>query len=219
MRNTVFDYVGNLDTLLAVVVGALLATLGALFAEIIQDRRQRKRRERDAARFFGDILSSFDRVLDFAFRSQTTGDPWGKTTLRIFKTAQKEANVYERNRERLFDIHDMKLRGRIHSHFLRETFALGAIVDNCTKLIEVNERLNSSGKISKTEALNLTAETKQLNEWLDAGIKNLKSEKEKTAELCTSLESIAKVKFDYLDGTPPIIPSKSISDEDDKTEV
>ncbi len=205
MRNTVFDYVGNLDTLLAVVVGALLATLGALFAEIIQDRRQRKRRERDAARFFGDILTSFDRVIDFAFRSQTIGEPWGKTTLRLFETAQRETGVYERNRERLFEIQNMQLRSRIHTHFLTETFPLRAIIDNCTRLNEINDLMKNGEKRSKKEMDRFTAEITQINEWLAAGKNTLQSEKEKTGEICADLEKIAKMKFDgYNSSLPPV---------------
>ena len=57
MRQSVFDYIGSLNTLIAVFIGAILATGGALVAEIIQERTNRNRQERDAARFFGDISS------------------------------------------------------------------------------------------------------------------------------------------------------------------
>jgi hypothetical protein len=38
MRASTFDFIGNLDTLLAVMVGALLATIDALVSELIQNR-------------------------------------------------------------------------------------------------------------------------------------------------------------------------------------
>ena len=195
MRNTVFDYVGNLDTLLAVFIGALLATGGALIAEIIQDKRNRKRCERDAARFFGDILTSFDRVLDFTFRSQTIGDPWGPTTLRLFKTALREAQVYERNRERLFDIREMGLRNRIHTHFLTETFPLEAIIEGCEQLHEIKALLDQS-KLSRQEVKRLETELEQVQAQLETGLEALKTERAKTPELCTDLERIADTKFD-----------------------
>jgi len=56
-RSSIFDFIGNLDTLLAVMLGALLATFGALVSELIQNRLGQKRRQRDAARFFAEILS------------------------------------------------------------------------------------------------------------------------------------------------------------------
>ena len=55
MRPSTFDFIDNLDTLLAVIVGAVLATGGAMIAELVQDRLGQKRKERDAARFFGEM--------------------------------------------------------------------------------------------------------------------------------------------------------------------
>ena len=109
MRQSVFDFIDNLDTLLAVIIGALLATGGAMVAELVQDRLGQKRKERDAARFFGEILASVDSILDRAFASMEIGDRWGDVTVRLFRTALNEAGIYERNRERMFEIEVVKL--------------------------------------------------------------------------------------------------------------
>jgi len=199
MRNTVFEYIGNLDTLLAVCVGALLATLGALFAELIQERRNRKRRERDTARFFGDILTSLDHILDFTFQSQKVGDPWGAMTRRLFKTALREGAVYERNRERLFDIQDMALRSRIHIHFLNEMVPIEAVIENGEKLEKVERRLASEAKNTRKNLQALNAEKEQLRLMLDNGVTAIKRERAKTAKLCAELEKIAKVKFTQIE--------------------
>jgi len=199
MRNSVFDYVGNLDTLLAVCLGAVLATFGALIAERIQERRNHKRRERDAARFFGDILTSLDQVLDFTFQSQTFGDPWGALTQRLFKTALREAQIYERNRERLFDIQDMKLRSRIHIHFLTETFPLEALIDQCGRIDEIEESLNLDKALSKLQRNALATEREELQFSLEVSLRALKRERAKTPELCKELEIIAGVKFSEND--------------------
>src|SRR5690349_1239573 len=100
MGRSAFDFLGNLDTLLAVVIGAVLATGGALIADTIKEATGRAQKERDAARFFGEILTSIDLVLDAAFESQSIGDPWGSVTRRLFRAARDEAGVYERNREK-----------------------------------------------------------------------------------------------------------------------
>ena len=50
MRASSFDFMGNLDTLLAVILGAVLATGGALLAEIIQERLWRKRKGQTTTR-------------------------------------------------------------------------------------------------------------------------------------------------------------------------
>ena len=74
MSNSIFSYVGNLDTLLAVIVGAVLATGGALIAEKVQARAMIKQRELDAARRLGHILFDIDRSLARTFHSQPSGN-------------------------------------------------------------------------------------------------------------------------------------------------
>jgi hypothetical protein len=58
MRGSIFNLVGNLDTLLAVILGAILATGGSLLAEVLQDRRGKKH-EDDTARS-SEILASIE---------------------------------------------------------------------------------------------------------------------------------------------------------------
>lgn len=198
MRQSAFDFLGNLDTLLAVFIGAVLATGGALLAEIIQERTNRTRRERDAARFFGDILMSIDQILAFAFRSQTIGEKWGGVSIRLFKTALKEAEVYERNRERLFDILDMDLRGRIHSHFLVETFPIEALIESSEEIANITKVLNGDVKPSKKKAETLNVQLSELQNAREVGLAALKREHAKTDDLCKDMEKIAKVKFSTL---------------------
>ena len=142
MRQSVFDYIDNLDTLLAVIVGAVLATGGAMVAELVQDRLGQKRKERDAARFFGEILASVDRVLDRAIASMTIGERWGDVTQRLFRTAARESAIYERNRERLFEIRDIELRRTIHTHFLVETVPLIALLEDGEEITQLEKDLH-----------------------------------------------------------------------------
>lgn len=193
MNKTVFDLVGNLDTLIAVTVGAVLATLGALFAELIEDRMNRRRRERDAARFFGEILTTMGRTIDMALASQKIGDPWGPVTQRMFKMAQREANVYERNRERLFDIDDMDLRARIHQHFLTEYFPIEAIIDNSAAIDDLSRTIEN--EVDETRS---AREERRLAEQVlmrQRALDLLAHEREKTRAICADLEKIAKASF------------------------
>jgi len=146
MRESIFNAVGNLDTLLAVILGAVLATGGSLLAEMLQDRRSRKHRARDTARFIGEILTSIDQLIDLAVQSQGVGNPWGPVTLRLFENALREAAVYERNRERLFDIPDMELRMRIHGHVLSEIIPITAIIDQSRQLSELERTRSGEGE-------------------------------------------------------------------------
>ncbi|MBI1393477.1 MAG: hypothetical protein GC152_12110 [Alphaproteobacteria bacterium] len=193
MRQSIFDYVGNLDTLIAVVVGALLATGGALVAEIIQDRLNRRRRERDAARFFGEILSSIDRILDLAFRSHAVGDPWGPVTLRLYRTALREAEIYERNRERLFDIRNAELRTRVHTHFMLETFPIQAMADHADELKSIEAALDAETSPARIEKLK--ARDADIRLMRDRALGALQAEHNKTDDVCRSLEGLARVRF------------------------
>lgn len=194
MSKSVFEYVGNLDTLIAVVIGAMLATLGALFAELIQDRLNRRRRERDAARFFGEVLFSIDRILDAAVASQKIGDPWGSVTRRMFKTALREADVYQRNRERLFDIRDTGVRSGIHQHFITEMFPLEAIVEYCEEIREIETELATEG-LPPSRAGVLKVRASDLVDIRRRSLTVLIAERDKTPGVCGALEKLAGVAF------------------------
>jgi hypothetical protein len=196
MRNTVFDYISNLDTLIAVTIGAFLATGGALVADIIQTRSNRKRNEREAARFFGDILITIDQVLAFAFRSLSIGERWGAVSVRFFKIAYRETSIYERNRERLFDIHDMKLRSRIHTHFLTEIIPLEALIEQSEQIKVLEQQLAGTAKLSAAQTKRMKKEIEELNAARDGGAKLLSIERDTTIEICRDLEKIAGIKFE-----------------------
>ncbi|MEM7328117.1 MAG: hypothetical protein AAF437_05210 [Pseudomonadota bacterium] len=195
MRNSVFDFIDNLDTLLAVVVGALLATGGALVAELVQDRLGQKRRERDAARFFGEILASVDLILARAFRSLELGERWGDVSRRLFQTALDEAGIYERNRERLFEIRDMELRRLIHVHFLTEMVPLTALLDNCRDINALEKELQVGVFSSSEHKKLLEQELSDLKEARERTLENIRDEHAETEAICQQLEPLAGVSF------------------------
>ena len=195
MRNSVFDYIDNLDTLLAVVIGALLATGGALVAELVQDRLGQKRRERDAARFFGEILASVDLVLDRAFNSLDIGDRWGDVSRRLFETALNEAAIYERNRERLFELRDMELRRENHKHILTEMVPLNAVIDNCKDIASLEKDLQSENYVSLEQRQTMIAELESLRNAREAALASVRDEHAETEAICKRLEPLAGVTF------------------------
>ena len=195
MRQSVFDYIDNLDTLLAVIVGALLATGGAMAAELVQDRLGRKRKEREAARFFGEILTSADRVLDRAFASLEIGEEWGAVSKRLFRTALDETAVYERNRERLFDIRDIPLRRAIHLHFLEETVPLVALVETWDEIDEIEKELTASDHLSEARRQYLEAQLEKLRDGRAGALQTTKNKHAETEQICELLEPISGVSF------------------------
>lgn len=203
MRQAAFDFIGNLDTLLAVVIGAMLATIGGLIGEHFEDRIERKRRERDAARFFGEILGSIDLLVDRAFHSQKFGDPWGPVTMRLFRTAMREAEVYDRNRERLFDIQDCSLRSRIHTHVISEIFPFEAIIEGTENISSITELLDDGHALSKEKKEKLQ---ERLGVWLNSrrtAVEFIREERRKTSDLCDALEKIAKVSLTKIGPPEP----------------
>ncbi|NNE41803.1 MAG: hypothetical protein HKN14_12900 [Marinicaulis sp.] len=206
MRQSIFELVGNLDTLLAVVVGAILATSGALVAELIQERLNRRRRARHAARFMGEVMTSIDRILERAIHSQTIGDKWGPVTRRLFKMALGECQVYERNRERLFDIHEMDLRTRIHTHMLTLAFPLDAVIDYTTELDRIDDILFHGEGLNENAHERLETRAEQLQTSLDGAFDAICNEIKQTPALCADLELIAELKFNAIEpvaATPP----------------
>lgn len=195
MGRTIFDYVGNLDTLLAVVVGAILATGGALVADVIRERAGRAQRERDAARFYGDILLSIDQVLDAAFVSQAVGDRWGAVTRRLFRAALNEAKVYERNREKLFEIQDMDLRFRIHEHFLRKLLPMIAVLEYSDEIAAVESTIANAHGLPEARSGSLQAELSGHKEGREAALAGILEERAKTGSVIRELEKLAKVTF------------------------
>ncbi len=195
MNRPIFDLIGNLDTLVAVTIGAVLATLGALFAELIEDRMDRRRRERDAARFFGEILSTMGGTIDMAVASQKIGDPWGHVTQRMFRMAQREAQVYERNRERLFDIDDMGLRARIHKHFLTEMFPIEAIIENCAEIDAIRRTLEDEPDLTAEKRAQIQERARVLADTRARALELLAAERNGTQTICADLERVAKVEF------------------------
>jgi hypothetical protein len=195
MRQSAFDFVGNLDTLLAVVIGAMLATVGGLIGEHFEDQIERKRLERDAARFFGEILVSIDALVDRALHSQKFGDPWGPVTMRLFRTAMREAEVYDRNRERLFDITSVELRSRIHFHAISEIFPLEAIIEGSEQVAAITEILDDRASLSQERREKLE---ERLGIWLNSrrtAIEFIRDEREKTPAICSELEKLARITF------------------------
>lgn len=195
MRQSVFDFIDNLDTLLAVIVGAVLATGGAMIAELVQDRLGQKRKERDAARFFGEILATVDRILDRAVASMAVGDRWGDVTVRLFRTALNEAAIYERNRERLFELRDMQLRQDIHTHFLTEMVPLVALTEDSREIAELEKQLKHGESLSASQRETLEDDLEALLATREGALNAIVAEHAKTETICKRLEPMAGVTF------------------------
>jgi hypothetical protein len=138
------DFVSNFSTLWAVVLGAILATLGGFVATQMEWYLEQRRRERNAALFFGEVLSTLNILLDFAASSTKIGDPYGPITLRLFRSVLGEVEIYNRNRESLYDLKNVDLRTRIHTLVLRVNMAIDGIFDTTNTISAIQREIDSA---------------------------------------------------------------------------
>ncbi|MDQ0463414.1 hypothetical protein QO010_001185 [Caulobacter ginsengisoli] len=122
------------STLVAVTLGAVLATLGGFLGNRFEARVERRQRERDAALLLGEIVFTFVMILKMAHEARQIGDPYGPITLRMLSGAMREADAYERNRERLPDLSDGALRVETHKLMVSITMSLEGMLENTRRL-------------------------------------------------------------------------------------
>ena len=117
-------------TIGAVVVGALLATLGGIGVSQVEAWLRRRDRERTAALLFGESLSGLRLLLENAQRARGIGEPYGPFTLRLLRAARREIDIYERNRESLLDLRNPALRVDIHVMMVSTAMSLDGIIES-----------------------------------------------------------------------------------------
>jgi hypothetical protein len=120
---------GGGDTLAAVIIGAVLATLGGFGATQIEAYLRRRERERSAALLFGEILSAIEVLTTMADQARGRGDPYGSITMRLTRGLKREIEVYDRNRESLLDLRNTAVRAKIHSLVARLSLTLEGVFD------------------------------------------------------------------------------------------
>lgn len=131
------------ETLTAVVIGAVLATVGGLVATQMETLLRRRERERSAALMFGEILAVTDLIIKMADDTRGRGDPYGPITVRLLRAARREADIYDRNREQLYDLHAASLRARIHTVMIRVSLTLDGIFDSIAEIRDVTATLKT----------------------------------------------------------------------------
>tara|TARA_R110000824_G_scaffold152391_1_gene323585 strand:- start:697 stop:1383 length:687 start_codon:yes stop_codon:yes gene_type:complete len=190
------SFMGSLDTLIAVTIGAFLATGGALATELIKERGARRRREREAAIFLADIILSISNFTRLANRSQTIGQSWGPFTIGYFGTALKHMGFYEANRMKLYDLRDLELRGRAEFHILAQYAYAKGIVDHSQLIASLEDELELlEANAPDTRKRQIEEQLKQLRFHREVALKGLSYNLDKSEELVASLEPVAGVKF------------------------
>lgn len=131
-------YQPDTETLLAVILGAALATAGGFSERQIERNIQRREKERSAALFFGELLSAMRVMMKLANEARGRGDPYGPVTLRFMRSIQREIDIYDRNRETLLDLRLATVRAGISVLIARLSFSLGGVVDATAELASLD---------------------------------------------------------------------------------
>jgi hypothetical protein len=138
-------------TMIAVVLGAVLATLGGLVATQLENLVRRRQRERNAALLFGEVLSMLEVILKLADASRERGERYGPLTMRMVRGARREMDIYDRNRESLYDLRDAQTRVKIHALAVRVTMALDGVIEATPEIAATEHAAHAPGLTKKAK--------------------------------------------------------------------
>jgi len=197
-----FDMGGNVGTFAAVFLGALLATLGGVASGQLEAALRRRERERWAALLFGEVLTTLDVLVRFADQTRGVGDPYGPVTLRMLRAARREIEVYDRNRESLYEIRDGRLRVGIHTVILRLTMPLENLLDHDAELKRQRQELKAAD-LPESLREEIAAELAALEERRDQSFDFVVETAEELQKHVASLSRIARQRFAHYEGPGP----------------
>ncbi len=198
------DFATNFGTFWAVFLGALLATVGGVASGQLEAGLRRRERERGAALLFGEVLSTLAVLLRFAVQTRGIGDPYGPITLRMLRAARREIDVYDRNRETLYELRDGELRVRIHTLILRLTMPLDTLLDTDAEVKHARAELRALRGEERAEA---EEELAALETRRDQGFDFVIETGQEIGALVLGLGKIARHSFSNYDGPGPNPPS------------
>jgi hypothetical protein len=193
-----YDFINNFNTLWAVFLGAILATIGGFAATQLEWYFERKRRERNAALFFGEVLSTLAILLRMAQSTRGRGDPYGPVTSRMLRAARREIDIYDRNRESLLDLRDAEIRARIHTLVLRITMPLDGIFDATQEMGTLQTQARLPG-LSDQGRADIEARMALIDNARNVGFDFAVETGEQLIESVKALEPLAGVSFDNIE--------------------
>ena len=189
-----YDFLSNFSTVGAILLGSVMATMGALAATQIEWRVERRRREQHAAVFFGEVLATLLAILRIAKRVRGIGDPYGPVTMRMLRQALQEIAIYDRNRENLYAIQDASLRARIHTSVLRISSPLNGIFDTTEEVRAGQTRLRTP-RLQQEERDEIEARIQQLTEMREGAFEFMERTALEIEALVKDLEPVAGHSF------------------------
>jgi hypothetical protein len=196
MSGQIFDAASSNSAVWAVVLGAVLATMGGFAATQMERFVEHRRRERNAALFFGELLTTIQIIMRYVEDTHGRGDPFGPITLRMLKSARKEIEIYDRNREVLFDLRHANLRARIQTLVIRLTMPIEGIFEATNEISMCRDQLRDAGAIPRPD---LEARIASLLEQREGGYEFIVEMAAQLPGIVHDLEPLAQQNFRNID--------------------
>ena len=197
MFGEIFDASSSQGAVWAVVLGALLATVGGFAATQMERVVEHRRRERNAALFFGELLTTLQIILYFTKRAHGRGDPYGPITTRMLRSAAKEIEIYDRNRESLFDLRRADLRARIQTLVIRLAMPIEGVFETSAEINNYQMQVKSqTGADARAE---IEARIADLREQRDSGFEFIMDVAAEIPAIIRDLQPLAGQNFRNVD--------------------
>src|SRR5260221_6966458 len=142
LTQSIFYVAGRNRQILAILLGAFLASAGGFLVTWLLDHLERRRQERSIALVCLDLLTSLAVMTNLAQGSRGRGDPYGPFTMRLVRGCLRDLDVYERNRERIADIADPNVRAEIYQCMTRLTLSLDGVLSETEVIEKLDESLS-----------------------------------------------------------------------------
>ncbi len=130
MKSQASDLLTHGGAFIPLVLGAFLATVSGVIANLSEAYIRRRERERSAALLLGEVLSTLRLLLEGADEARGRAPRYGPVTRRMLQAARREMDIYDRNREALIDLREARLRADLHRAAVRISMPLDGILDS-----------------------------------------------------------------------------------------
>jgi hypothetical protein len=197
MVSDTFGFLTDQSTLIAVVLGAILATIGGFVATVMERYLDKKEKEENAALFFGEILSSLAILIRFADETKKIGDPYGPVTMRMLRSARNELDVYDRNREQVFYIRDADLRARMQTLLIRISMPIDGVIEATEEIKTMREAVRTIK--DQAERAEIEVRLKADEARRNGGFEFILERADELKSVIDGLSPIAKHSFDRLE--------------------
>ena len=192
-----FGFLTDQSTLIAVILGAILATIGGFTATVLERTLDKRERERNSALFFGEILSTLAIIIRFADETKKIGEPYGPVTMRMLRSARSELDIYDRNRENLFDLRDADLRARIQTLLIRLSMPLDGVIEAAEELKTMRAQLKVQHDPAERAELEERIRTDEARR--DGAYEFITKTAAQLKSVISGLEPLARHSFDRID--------------------